>query len=111
MKSPEVRRRALNFLHEAISRLRSNSFASIQNLPDYPASASIDLGVPRELIDQRCTFALMKDTLPDGAIRVAVQYSRPRFMGLMTDMVAQGFRISADGTLRELSEKDHWDLT
>jgi hypothetical protein len=29
----------------------------------------------------------------------------------MTDMVAEGFIISADGTLRELSEQDRWDLT
>jgi hypothetical protein len=53
----------------------------------------------------------MKDTFPDGAIRVAVQYSRLRCFGIMTDMEVEGFIISADGAVRELSEKDRWDLT
>ena len=111
MKAAEVRHRALIFLREAVSKMRSNSFVHIHDIPEYPESTKVDLDIPRDLLDKECAFILMKDTLPDGAIRVAIQYSRPRFFGMSSDMVAEGFIISADGALRELSDQDRWDLT
>jgi hypothetical protein len=82
----------------------------LRKWPDYPAIPEIDLQVPEELRDQRSVFTAMKDTLPNGDVRVAVQYARHRFFG-MSDMEVSGFIISADGKQRELSEKDRWDLT
>ena len=111
MNATDVRIRAMRFLNETVSQLKSRSFAAIQDIPEYPASTKIDLGVPGDLVDQKCMFVLMKDTLPDGTIRVAVQYARPRFFGVMTDMGVDGFVISADGAMRELSQQDCWDLT
>ena len=109
MKASEIKHRANEFLAATISRLRGESFATFREWPDYPASSKIDLGVPEELYEQKCVFTVMKDTLPNGDIRVAVQYARHRFIA--TDMAVDGFIISADGTLKELSEQDRWDLT
>jgi|SRR5208283_1096256 len=106
----EIRRRADEFLKQTISCPRSTPVSTIREWPEYPASTTFDLGVPADLLENKCVFTLMKDTLPNGDIRVAVQFSRYRFLG-MSDMTADGFIISADGTVKELSQRDHWDLT
>jgi hypothetical protein len=106
----EIRRRADEFLKQTISRLRSTPLSTIREWAEYPASTALDLGVPVDLLEKRCVFTLMKDTLTNGDIRVAVQFSRYRFLG-MSDMTAEGFIISPDGTLKDLSQQDHWDLT
>jgi hypothetical protein len=84
--------------------------ATIQEWPEYPASTTFDLAVPTDLLQHKCAFTLMKDTLPNGDIRVAVQFSRYRFLG-MSDMTADGFIISVAGAVKEFSQQDHWDLT
>lgn len=106
----EIKRRADEFLKQTISRLRSTPLSTIREWAAYPASTALDLGVPVDLLEKRRVFTLMKDTLPNGDIRVAVQFSRYRFLG-MSDMTAEGFIISPDGTLKDLSQQDHWDLT
>jgi hypothetical protein len=108
MNSTEVRRRADRFLLEAVTQLRSKSFAALQAIPEWPESTKLNLGVPTDLLSQKCTFSLMKDTLPDGTVRIVIQYHRP---GIIGEMTAEGFIAAADGTFRELSEQDHWDLT
>lgn len=84
----EIRRRADEFLKQTISRLRSTPLSTIREWPEYPASITLDLGVPVDLLE-KCVFTLMKDTLPNGDIRVAVQFSRYRFLG-MSDEAASG---------------------
>ena len=70
----------------------------------------IDLRAPSDLLEEKCKFSLMKDTLPDGAIRVAVQFSRYRIFGI-SEMSVDGFVVSPEGIVRGLSERDGWDLT
>ena len=110
MNNADVRRRADAYMQEKLSEFMAQPFGTINNWPEYPQSSMIDLGVPADLLDEKCRFTLMKDTRPDGAIRVAVQYSHYRFLG-MSDLGADGFVITADGTISELSEQDRWDLT
>ena len=108
MNASELRRRADSFLLDTVTQLRSKPFAVLQAIPEYPESTKVDLGVPVDLLNHKCAFSLMKDTLADGAVRIAIQYHRP---GIIGEMTAEGFIIAADGTFRELSEQDHWDLT
>lgn len=110
MDNIELQRRVDLFMSRAVSQWKSKSFATISELPEWPASVETDLEVPCDLLEQKCKFSLMKDTLPDGAIRVAVQYSRHRFLGI-GEMSVDGFVVSPEGVLRGLSEQDRWDLT
>jgi hypothetical protein len=110
MKATEIRQRAARFVEATVLRLKSEPFSTLRQWPDYPAIPEIDLQVPEELRDQKCVFTVMKDTLPNGDVRVAVQYARHRYLG-MSDMAVSGFIISADGTQKELSKKDRLDLT
>ena len=52
----------------------------------------------------------MKDTLPDGTIRVAVQLYRHRFLGIGS-ITADGFFVEPTGGVRRFTEEDTWDLT
>ena len=108
MNASELRRRADGFLLDTVTQLRSKPFAALQAIPEYPESTKIDLEVPADLLNHKCAFSLMKDTLADGAVRIAIQYYRP---GIIGEMTAEGFIVAADGTFQELSEQDHWDLT
>jgi hypothetical protein len=106
----EIRLGADEFLKQTISRLKSTPLSTILEWPEYPASVIFELGVPADLLKQECVFTPMKDALPNGDIRVAVQFSRNRILG-MSDLTVDGFIIAEDGTLEELSQQDRWDLT
>ena len=109
MNASELGRSVESFLQDTVMQLRSKPFAALQAIPEYPESTKIDLAVPADLLNHKCVFSLMKDTLADGAVRVAIQYHRPGI--IIGEMMAQGFIVAADGTFRELSQQDHWDLT
>ncbi len=83
-----MRRRADEFLKQTISRLRSTPLLAIREWPEYPARTAVELGVPVDLLEKRCVFALMTDMLPNGDIRGAVQFARNRLLD-MSDMTAQ----------------------
>lgn len=106
--SREVKRRADAFLAECVARLRIVPFSEIARWPEYPAQVPVDLQVPKEL--SKYKFTLMKETLPTGEIRVAIQRYRYRFLGI-GQVTAEGFVVSSDGTVRALTDRDKWELT
>jgi hypothetical protein len=108
ISSRDTKRRADAFLAECVARLRKTPFSAIAAWPNYPAAAPVDLQIPGEL--SRYKFTLMKDTLPTGELRVAVQRYRHRFLG-MGEMTADGFVAAPDGSTRPLTDQDKWDLT
>ncbi len=104
----DIWQRGLNFLPEATRGLSGLGFDAISNWPDWPAVPAIDLLVPAELSSVR--FTVMKDTQPDGSIRVAIQMYRYRFLGLGA-MRADGFLIAPGDNLRWFTERDTWEVT
>jgi hypothetical protein len=97
------------FLAEAIARLRCIPLSALDKWPDWPEKPLFDLAPPAEL--SKYTFTLMKDRLPDGDIRIAIQRYRPFLLGVVGEMAVEGFRISAEGALTPLTQRDIWDLT
>jgi hypothetical protein len=65
---------ARSFLREAVERLAAMPRHEIARWPEWPQLPTIDLNVPGAYSEFQ--FTLMKDTLPDGTIRVAVQLYR-----------------------------------
>ncbi len=108
MSSGAANFRTEGFLQEVVNRLRALSFKEIAKWPEYPDKPDINLHVPAELADY--TFTLMKDTLPDGDIRIGIQCYRHGFLGTGR-MTVDGFVVSSDGKMRSLSDQDVWDLT
>jgi hypothetical protein len=106
--SQDIKRHADAFLAASLAPLRNLPFSVLAKWPDYPAEAPVDLQVPSELSSY--TFTLMKDTLPTGEIRIAIQRYRHRFLGI-GEMTANGFAAAPDGSVRPLSDQDVWDLT
>jgi len=108
MRAREQWREARSFLRSAVERLKQIPRDEIAQWPEYPGVPPVDLAVPDVYASFR--FTPMKDTLPDGTIRVAVQMYRHRFMGVGT-MTADGFLIESSGTIRAFTEEDLWDVT
>jgi hypothetical protein len=52
----------------------------------------------------------MKETFPDGRIRIAIQCYRHFFLG-SGSMFADGFVSSPDGLRSDLTDQDFWDGT
>ena len=76
--------------------------------PEYPAVSSIDLRIPANL--SHYTFTLMKDTLLDGDIRIALQRHLEPLLGTH-NMAVDGFAIAPDGIFRELKQQEVWYLS
>jgi hypothetical protein len=110
MNAQEISRRARAFLIDAVARLRRLPIDTMRAWPDHPPSPDFDLGVPAELLEARCRFTLMKDTLASGDIQIAIQYWRKRSLGF-SQVMADGFVITLAGTLEPLSQQAIWDLT
>ena len=108
MVSRATKRRADEFLETSLTRLRVLSFLELASWPDYPAKPPFDLAVPSDL--ELYNFTLMKDTLPDGEIRIAIQRYRYRLLGV-GEMVGDGFVIFPNGTTRPLNREDVWAVT
>jgi hypothetical protein len=107
MHSREIHRRAKSFLADAVAGLKGLPFDTIRAWTSTP---NFDLHVPQELLDAKCEFILIKDTLPSGDIEIAVQYRRYRYLGF-SQMMADGFVIKTSGGLDPLSQERIWDLT
>ncbi len=99
---------ARSFLREAVERLAAMPRHEIARWPEWPQLPTIDLNVPGAYSEFQ--FTLMKDTLPDGTIRVAVQLYRHRFLGIGS-ITADGFFVEPTGGVRRFTEEDTWDLT
>jgi hypothetical protein len=110
MNSREIHRRARDFLTDAVAQLKSLPPDSIRAWPEFPPSPNVNLSVPQELLEAKCVFTLMKDTLPSGDIQIAIQYRRYRFLGI-SQVMADGFVIAAAGRVEPLSQQTIWDLT
>jgi hypothetical protein len=107
MTTSDTRIRADRFLRTLVEKLKATPFGTIASWPDYPSQPPVDLQVPTDLGKHQ--FTLMKDTLPSGEIRVAVQRYKAGFVG--GEMTADGFIIAADGKVRALSQEDLWAVT
>jgi hypothetical protein len=107
MTTSDTRSRADRFLRTLVEKLKAVPFQTIASWPDYPSPPPLDLEVPKDL--GKYKFTLMKDTLPSGDIRVAVQMYRARFVG--GQMTADGFVVSPNGNVRALSQEDLWAVT
>lgn len=103
MVTQATKLRADEFLEDSVARLKQFSFLELASWPDYPVPPPYDLAVPSDL--GLYTFTLMKDTLPDGEIRIAIQRYRYRFLGI-GEMVGDGFVMLPNGTSRPLSRED-----
>ncbi len=108
MNRCELTNRAQAHLSEAIERLSKMTYAELATWPEWPESPNIDLGIPAELSEYR--FTVMKDTQPDKRIRIAIQLSRHRFLGI-GQMTANGFFVSPDGAVERFTERDLWEVT
>jgi len=108
VKHHAIWRKATEFLPVATRRLSTLGFDVISKWPEYPGEPAVDLGAPQELSSVR--FTVMKDSQPDGTIRVAVQMYRHRLLGIGA-MKADGFFISSAGEVRWFTEADEWEVT
>jgi hypothetical protein len=71
MRAREQWREARSFLRSAVERLKQIPREEIVQWPEYPGVPPVDLAVPDVYASFK--FTPMKDILPDGTIRVAVQ--------------------------------------
>ena len=109
MKSADTIAQGNRFLCDAVDRLKGLPFSDLAVWPEYPEISSVDLRIPATL--SQYIFTLMKDTLPDGQIRIALQ-RRQRYAGRGTrKIVIEGFVIASDGISRTLNQREVWYLT
>src|SRR5258706_3842280 len=108
MKHHDIWEHGLRFLAAATRQLSTLGFDVISKCPEYPSAPDVNLEVPAELSSVR--FTVMKDTQPDGSIRVAIQMYRHRFLGIGA-MRADGFFISRGNVLPEVTEQDALAVT
>jgi hypothetical protein len=108
MKRAQLNALAQEILSTETARLRQLPYAKIEQWPDFPNTPNMLLEIPTELSEYK--YSLMKDTLPDRSIRVAIQLYRHRFLGIGW-MTADGFVISPNGNLRNFTQEDIWEVT
>ncbi len=108
MKHRDIWQRGLAFFSETTRQLSTLGFETISKWPEYPKVPDVDLRVPAEL--SSLMFTVMKDTQPDGSIRVAIQMYRHRFLGIGA-MHADGFFVSPGDSVRWFVEEDTWQVT
>jgi len=89
MNKHELQLKAHSFLQVAKDRIAALPRAEIEAWPNWPGIPAFPLEVPPELSSFQ--FTLMKDTLRDGRIRIAIQCYRYRFLGGW--MTADGFAL------------------
>jgi hypothetical protein len=110
MKKHELQVRVQAFVNAAKDRLAALPKTEIEAWPNWPEVPPFSLEVPEDLSGHKYTFTVMKDTFPDGRIRLAIQCYRYRFLGYGW-MSADGFVLYPDGSRSELSQQDIWDVT
>jgi hypothetical protein len=109
MASGSLKHSADTFMASCLDRLRNVPFSDLSKWPEYPAVTPMPLEVPKELSSS--TFTLMKDTLPTGDVRIAIQRCRSRLLGITAEVTAHGFVVTPNGLTRPLSEQEIWELT
>ena len=107
-RTSEKRQRAVDFVEASLTALQATPSATLAAWPEWPGQPAVDLGVPADLAPY--TFTLMKDTLPSGEVRIAIQAYRQGVLGFYEAWV-KGFAVASNGTIRPLTEEEHWDLT
>src|SRR5512145_2453963 len=106
MNKRELQSKAQSFLQLTKDRLATLPRSEVEAWPNWPSVPSFSLEVPEDLSSY--TFTLMKDSFPDGRIRLAIQCYRYRFLGLGW-MSADGFNLMPDGSHSDLTQQDVWD--
>lgn len=101
-------RKVESFLQDLKNRIAALPRTEIETWPNWPAIPAFPLEVPTELSSYR--FTIMKDTSPDGRIRIAIQCYRHAVLGIGS-MSADGFVSSPDGSRSDLTEQNIWDVT
>jgi hypothetical protein len=84
-----------------LASLRSRSWEQLKNLTLQETST---VGPKGEML------SIFHDELPDGKMLVVVQTHIRGWLGF-SQVRADGFRISRDGTITELRDEDLWDFT
>ena len=100
--------KATSFLQDIKNRIAALPRTELETWPNWPAMPAFLVEVPSELSSYK--FTIMKETFPDGRIRIAIQGYRHFFLGSGW-MSANGFVSSPDGSLSDLTEQDIWDVT
>ena len=108
MNKRELQLKATTFLQVTKNRIAALPRTEIDAWPNWPATPSFPLEVSPELSSFQ--FTVMKDTFPDGRIRIAIQCYRYRFLGFGW-MSADGFMLSPEGLCSELTQQDIWNVT
>ena len=108
MSHADAQAYADRFLKAAVLRLKSLTFFEFSAWPDYPGISSFELRTPANL--SQFTFTLMKDTLPNGEIRIVLQRRRHPLTGTYNTVV-DGFAVAPNGTSRALREQEVWYLS
>ncbi|MDP9090952.1 MAG: hypothetical protein M3O26_19725 [Pseudomonadota bacterium] len=109
MTSAETVAHADRFLSDAVGRLKQLPFSEFVVWPEYPAVSSIDLRIPVSL--SQYTFSVMKDTLPGGEIRIALQRLNRYARRGTRNTVVEGFVVALDGASRSLTQQEVWYLS
>ena len=108
-RTSEKRQRAVDFVEASLAALQATPSATLAAWPEWPGQPAVDLGVPADLAPY--TFTLTKDTLASGEVRIAIQACRQGVFGFLYEAWAKGFAVASNGTIRPLTEEEHWDLT
>lgn len=100
--------KAILLLRDLKARIASLPRTELETWPNWPEIPLFPVEVPSELSSYK--FTIMKDSFPDGRIRIAIQCYRHFFLG-SGSMSADGFVSSPDGSRSDLTEQDIWDVT
>lgn len=91
-------------VHEEVERLKALDFSQLIDLP-----GSTERQV---LVDTKAlTVTIWHDVLPSGEHRVVAQASRSVLLGIGGAACADGFAVSAEGKLRELTDDELTSFT
>ena len=108
MPDSETKQLADSFLQEAVARLATLSYSELSSWPDWPDVPDSGVVAPDQLAAY--IYTVMKDSRPDGSIRIAIQRYR-NIRGPLGEMVAEGFFIHSDGEIVWMVESDKWEVT
>ena len=101
--------------HQSANQMTAAVSNEIQSLKAADASELAALPSSKEKalsIDARKTMMITwHDRLPSGEHRIVVQASQRRLFGLFGQVCADGFALSEDGTIRDLTETEITSFT
>jgi hypothetical protein len=91
-------------VHRELEELRALSLEQICALPASKAEQV-------QIDGKDVTVGIWHDVLPAGAHRVVVQAIKERWGGITAKVIAQGFELSSDTSLRTLTPEELYDFT